>query len=262
MSVFVVDTAAGPVSVERHGEGPDLVMLHSLLTDRHVYDRVLDDLATHHRVTLVDLPGHGATPPSEPTIDAAADVIGALLSSGEFAPATTALLGNGLGAFIALGTAIRHGGSFAKLILAGCGATFPDAARPAFRAMADKVATGGMDAVVDQALGRIFSPAYAASHPEMLEERRTVLVAMNPEAFITACRALETFDYEKEVAGVATPALVVVGSEDGPTPPEMGKNLAAAMPDCSYVELPGVAHAPQLEDPAAFVGAIRPFLAA
>ena len=107
-----------------------------------------------------------------------------------------------------------------------------------------------------------FVVAYAADHPEMLEERRTVLLRTNPEAFMSACEALSTLDYEAEVGSVENPALLVVGSEDGPTPPAMGRHLADSMPNCTYRELPGIAHAPQLEDPVAFVSAIRPFLAA
>lgn len=258
----VIPTSAGQVSVVRHGSGPDLVMLHSLLSDKHIYDRVVSALETDFRITLVDLPGYGDTAAVEPTIDAAADVIGALLAEGGYDPATTTLLGNGLGAFIALGVAIRHGDRFNKLVLVGCGATFPDDARPAFIVMRDKVADGGMEAVVEQALGRIFSPDYAARHPEMLEERREVLLRTRPAAFMSACEALSTMDYEHAVREVANPTVLVVGSEDWPTPPDMGRQLSAAMPACSYVELPGIAHAPQLQDPAAFVDAVRPFLAA
>lgn len=256
----IVETDAGRVSVERFGAGPDLVMLHSLLTDRHVYDRIVPLLAVDHRVTLVDLPGFGESSPVAGTMDAAADLVGSLLSDGVYHPATTTLLGNGLGGFVALGTAIRHGDRFNKLILAGAGATFPDDARPAFATMRDKVAAGGMAAVVDQALGRIFSPAYADSHPDMIQERRDVLLATPPDAFMAACQALETLDYENAVAAVTNPTLLVVGSEDWPTPPAMGRQLADAMPNCRYVELAGIGHAPQLQDPEGFVAAIRPFL--
>ena len=41
----------------------DLVVLHSLLADRHAFDPVLPALAAKHRVTLINLPGfHGSQP--------------------------------------------------------------------------------------------------------------------------------------------------------------------------------------------------------
>ena len=260
MTSTVFETTVGPVSAVRTGEGHDIVMLHSLLTDKHVYDRIAARLEQRWRITSVDLPGYGQTVSAAPTIDAAADVVAAMLESGGYDPATTALLGNGFGAFVALATAIHHGDRFNKLILAGCGATFPDEARPAFLVMSGKVADGGMAAVVDQALGRIFSEDYAHQHPEMIEERRGVLLATKPAAFMAACEALSTLDYVDAVGAVDNPTLLVVGSEDWPTPPDMGRQLCAAMPNCSYVELPGIAHAPQLQDPEAFLAAIVPFL--
>ena len=39
------------------GEGPDLLLLHTLLAERTVFDRVLPALAAHHRLTVPNLPG-------------------------------------------------------------------------------------------------------------------------------------------------------------------------------------------------------------
>ncbi len=256
-----VATAAGPVSLEQTGDGPDLVLLHSLLTDRHVFDLILPALAEHRRVSLVDLPGFGDTPAVEPTIDAFADVVGGLLEAGGFDPATTALLGNGLGGFVAVGTAIRHGDKFDRLVLAGCGSSIPPEGKGAFRAMIERVAEGGMAAVVDQALHRIFTADYLEAHPEKAEERHRVLLQTDPAAFIAACRALHDLDYDHQVGAITNPTLLVVGSEDQATPPPLSRNLHAAISGSQYVELEGVAHAPQLQDPDRFVGVVESFLA-
>jgi 3-oxoadipate enol-lactonase len=55
----------GALKAVRTGQGRDLVVLHSLLADRHAFDPVLPRLAAKHRVTLFNLPRyHG----SEPTV--------------------------------------------------------------------------------------------------------------------------------------------------------------------------------------------------
>ncbi|MDW6065048.1 alpha/beta fold hydrolase [Streptomyces sp. FXJ1.4098] len=54
------------LSHETHGDGPGLVLLHGVGLDRHLWDRCLPRLAARHRVTLVDLRGHGASPPRQP----------------------------------------------------------------------------------------------------------------------------------------------------------------------------------------------------
>ena len=75
------------------------------------------------------------------------------------------------GAFVALGTAIHHGDVFDRLVLVGCGAGFPNAAKTAFENMAALVEAGGMESVIPVALRRIFTEDYLEAHPEMGEDR-------------------------------------------------------------------------------------------
>lgn len=260
MSWTTVDTSAGPVSVERVGSGPDLVALHSLLSDRHVFDPIVPALSESWTVHLVDLPGFGDTPRVEPGIERYADVVGALFEAQDLDPATTSVLGNGLGAFVALGTAVRFGDRFDRLVLAGCGAWFPEPAKDGFRTMIDRVSNGGMDAVLDVAVARIFTEDYLAAHPDVGEERRAVLRRTDPEAFTVACRSLIDLDLRDGASSIRNPTLVVTGSDDAATPPALGRDLADRIPAASYVELPGVAHAPQLQDPGGFLEVIAPFL--
>ena len=54
------------LDVETSGSGPDVVLLHSLLTDRSSFAELAGRLATERRVALVNLPGFGKSPPAEP----------------------------------------------------------------------------------------------------------------------------------------------------------------------------------------------------
>lgn len=260
MTVQAVGIPQGRVSFERVGAGPDLVVLHSLLTDRRAFEAVVPTLAQRYQVNLVDLPGFGESTPVEPALDAYADAIGAFLEAGEFDPSRTDLLGNGLGAFIGLGTAVRHGGSFDRLCLVGCGVRFPEPARDTFGTMARMVKEGGMEAVVDVAVRRIFPDAYLEAHPEVRAARREVLMNTDPDAFVTACLALERADYWKEAAAVANRTLVLVGSEDGATPPAMALELTDRLPGADLIEIDGVGHAPQMQAPERFLAAVEEFL--
>jgi pimeloyl-ACP methyl ester carboxylesterase len=47
----------------KRAAGPNLLLLHSLLTDMTVFDRVLPALAAQFRVTRVNLPGYGQSTP-------------------------------------------------------------------------------------------------------------------------------------------------------------------------------------------------------
>lgn len=260
MTHSTVETSLGSVSSEQVGQGPDLVILHSLLTDRRAFDPVVADLARSRTVHLVDLPGFGESSPVEGGIDSYADAIGAFLEASRFDPAATALMGNGLGAFIALGVAVRHGHLIERLCLVGGGLTFPEEARTTFGSMATRVDEGGMAAVVEVALRRIFPEAYLARHPQQAEERRRVLLGTDRFAFIAACRALQTVDYRSQASEVTVPTLVVVGSEDGATTPAMAEEIRGSVPRAELRVLDGLGHAPQLQDPEEFVRAISGFL--
>jgi pimeloyl-ACP methyl ester carboxylesterase len=52
----------------------------------------------------------------------------------------------------------------------------------------------------------------------------------------------------------------VVGSEDQATSPTMARELQAVLKNSRLIELDGIAHAPQLQDPARFLDAIDGFL--
>jgi 3-oxoadipate enol-lactonase len=255
-----VETTLGSVSYAEQGEGMPLLLLHSLLTDRRAFDRVVDDLPG--RVIAVDLPGFGASNMTAPSIEDYAALINASVPAICGEDGLVTVMGNGLGAFVGLGMAVADGSRLERLILVGCGATFPEDAKPAFTGMIDAVRNGGMPAVAGTALRRIFTGEYLTQHPEEAEERSRVLAETNPEAFMRACHALQQVDFRERVGGVTTPTRIVVGLDDQATPPEMARDLHELMPDSTLVTLPEVAHAPQIQTPAAFVESIKDYLEA
>lgn len=253
-----VTTEKGHVSYASSGEGPPLVILHSLLTDRQAFDRVVSGLPG--RVLALDLPGFGETDHAPGTIEAFADSVAAAVEEICRDDGPPVVVGNGLGAFVALALSIRHPDLVRRLVLVGCGATFPAEARPALQRMIELVESGGMAAVTPVALRRIFTEEFLDAHPEEAEERARVLAATNVDAFVNACRALHRLDLTDEVELVVTPTLIVVGEDDQATPPQMAIGLHELLPNSTLVTMPGVAHAPQLQDPGGFVAAIEQFL--
>src|SRR5258708_25985136 len=113
-----------PLDVAQIGKGRNLVLLHSLLSDRTAFDRIAPRLAAERRVWLVNLPGFGASVPVGPGLEQMADRIAEQLPklglSGE-----ADLLGNGLGGFISVELAVPHRGLFHPLALADTSAAIP-----------------------------------------------------------------------------------------------------------------------------------------
>ncbi len=250
----------GALTAVRTGTGRNLVVLHSLLADRHAFDPVLPALAASHRVTLFNLPGfHG----SQPTLLAAMDAYVAAIEDGfqEFNIANDAvLIGNGFGGTVALAFALAHPERIAKLVLSDAAAGFPPEGRKAFEVMAAKVAEGGLATIAEIAAKRVFSPAYLAAHPELIEERKRVLMAIDPKAFQAACKILQEADLTPLLHRLKVPTLVVCGEFDQATPPALNKAIADKVAGARYVELPGCGHCPPLEQPQQFLAAIKGFV--
>src|SRR5258708_7264301 len=183
----------GTLDVVQMGRGRNLVLLHSLLSDRTAYDRIAPRLAAERRIWLVNLPGFGSSTPAGPGLEDFADRIADQLPkmglSGE-----TDLLGNGFGGFVSAALAHRHGSLFDRLVLVDTGAAIPTEGKGAFAAIADRVERGGMAAVLATARQRMFPDDFLVSHPAIAEERRQSLPAIQPERFAPACRALARFD--------------------------------------------------------------------
>ena len=255
----IVETELGRVSVGTVGTGPDFVLLHSLLSNRNVFDRIVPLLSDRYTLHIVDLPGFGQTDMVAPSIDAYGSLIGAMMTEAGIS-ADAVLLGNGLGGFVALGTAVNCGDRFDKLIIAGAGPGFPEEGKGPFKGMAAAAGENGMAGVVDVAVRRIFTEDYLEANPDDLAERRDVLLRTDVTAFQNACEALWTLDYFDAVTGITNKTLLVVGSDDSATPPALVRQLDELMPNTTYVELPGVAHGPQLQDPEGFVTVLDNFL--
>lgn len=257
----LIDVDGSAVEYEQHGAGPDLLLLHSLLTEMTVFERVLPALARRHRVTLVNLPGFGRSAPRVlEAVSDYADHVARVMDALQL-PASTDVFGNGFGGFVALQLAIRHGRLFRRLIVADALAVFPEAARLPFRMMADKVKTGGMEAVLDAAIGRMFPPAFAAAHRDTIATRKAALAQVNAAGFARACFALAALDLTAQLKPITNPTLILCGTLDQTTPPALARALADGISGATYRDIADAGHCPMLEQPAALTDAIERFTA-
>ncbi len=260
MQLEQLSAGRGALTAVRTGGGPDLVLLHSLLADRLAFDPILPALAAKKRVTLFNLPGfHG----SQPAMLALMDAYVAIIEDGfdEFGIGKdSVLIGNGFGGTIALAFALAHPERISKLVVSDAAAGFPPEGREAFATMAEKVADGGLGSIAEIAAKRVFSPAYLAAHPEKIEERKQVLLQIDPKAFQAACRILQETDLVPLLHHLKVPTLVVCGEFDQATPPVLNRQIVEKVAGARYVELPGCGHCPPLEQPEQFLSAIKEFV--
>lgn len=98
---------AAPLAVQELGKGsPAIVLVHSIGGDRGDWSAVAPKLAERHRVLIVELPGHGQSPPPDgaPSVDGAAASLTRTLADRKVEHAI--LVGHSYGALVALQTAV------------------------------------------------------------------------------------------------------------------------------------------------------------
>jgi 3-oxoadipate enol-lactonase/4-carboxymuconolactone decarboxylase len=143
-------------------------------------------------------------------------------------------------------------------LIAAC--TSPHMDRAAWDARIAAVKAGGTAAIADAALGRFFSAAFSAAHPEIIAGFRAALTGMADAGYAGCGAAIRDMDLRPRLAGIAVPTLVVGGERDVSTPfPEHGQLIAEAVPGAS-VSLLDAPHLPQVETPSAFAAAVTGFL--
>ncbi|TMG94915.1 MAG: alpha/beta fold hydrolase [Betaproteobacteria bacterium] len=229
------------------GNGPDLLLLHSLLTEMSVFERVLPRLAEAHCVTCLNLPGFGASDPVElSSVGEHADHVVRVMDALSL-PSTVDVFGNGFGAFVALELAIRHGARMGRLMVADTAPAFPEPAKAPFRGMAEKVSATGIGAILDTAIGRMFPPAFQAAHPKVVAARKAALAPTNALCFARACLALAALDLRPQLARIRNPTLVMCGALDQTTTPALAREVASAIPGA-------------VEQPEALVSMIESFI--
>ena len=172
----------GVLDIVETGAGKPIVLLHSLLADRTIFDKIVPALGRQRRVIVPDLPGFGASSSAGATIEGIADRIAGLFDALDLGT-TADVLGNGFGGFVASTLAIRHGAQFDRLVLADTGVGFSPEGKQSFYAMAERVRQSGMEAIVDVALKRLFPEDFIAVNPDIMAERRNALVEDQPGIF-------------------------------------------------------------------------------
>ena len=248
------------VEYRQDGEGSDLLLLHSLLTEMSVFDRVVPLLARKHCVTRVNLPGFGASAPvALNTVAEYADHAARALDALSLPPSVD-VFGNGFGAFVALELAIRHGARVGRLMVADTAPGFPEAAKAPFRRMAEKVCASGLDAVLDTAIGRMFPAVFQVAHPEVVMARKAALAPADAACFARACLALAALDLRPRLANIGNPTLVMCGALDQTTQPALAREVASAIPGAVYSDIEGSGHCPMLEQPEALVSKMESFI--
>jgi pimeloyl-[acyl-carrier protein] methyl ester esterase len=250
------------IHAERHGHGPELVLVHGWGLHGGIWADLAARLAADYCVINLDLPGHGRSPAGEFTLDALTDAIAALLAG----PALW--LGWSLGGLIAINAALRHPANVSKLVLAGSTPRFVQAADWPHAMAAGVFAEFGASLACDYRGTLLRFLSLQASGDEqartLLKRLRSDLLAHGepqPQALAAGLDVLAHTDLRARLAAIRAPTLVMHGALDRLVPPAAGEYLAAQIRGAQFVRFDGAGHAPFLSQPQRFEQTLRGFLA-
>lgn len=240
------------------GQGASIVLLHPIGLDHRSWEYAADHLPGRYRQLAVDLRGHGRSDiPTSPFAldDLASDVAELLGALG----APSIVVGASMGGMVAQLVAIGRPDLVSALVLADTAASFTAATRAVLRERARTVASRGMGAIIDETLRRWFSRDFAGRRPDVVRVVRTWLMASDPTIHAWSWSAIAELDTEATLARLRVPALVITGSADVSTPPEIGRVLAERA-GAAYAEIDGAGHMSHIERPEEFGRLVTDFL--
>lgn len=256
---------AGGLAYHSFGTGQPLLLIHGLTSSRAAFQRVAEDLASDYRVILVDLPGHGDSPPlvrGEPlTPRAQAHAIGEFLDALNLS--AVHVVGNSMGGWVALELA-ADGRALSVVGLCPAGLWYPIMSRS--RAIELNRRLARLTWKASEALMYV-PPVREAVFASVLERPYRVDIA-TAQATLSAQRAARGYheahdgllhgSFERADRIPSDVAVTVAfGDNDRLLPKQTCQLPHLAPAHARWVVLPRVGHAPMWEDPEATIDLIR-----
>lgn len=248
--------------VKVEGQGDPLVMLHGWGMHGDMWGSAAESLAQHFRLLLVDLPGHGASPPpAEFTLDSVVERLVAQFDE------PVSVCGWSLGGQIAMHWAVQMPEQIKSLVLVSSTPCFAERDDWKFAMPLGTLNQFSADLENDHAatLRRFLSLQVRGSvgERELLATLRASLssqAAPDPVALRGGLQILRDADLRAVLPEIKQPALIIAGERDKLTPPQASYLMAEALPDARVVEIKGAAHAPFLSHDKEFVRHVLDFM--
>lgn len=237
-----------------------LILIHGFPFNLEMWRPQLDALNGKARLIAYDLRGHGQSQcgdgqsPLEFFVD---DLLGLMDHLGI---AKAALCGLSMGGYIALRAVERSPERVSALILADTRSEADGNPAKIKRAAAMKtLKTSGVSTYADESIKGLLRPN---SKPEFIERVKALIGSNTPLGIGEGLLALAgRTDTTASLSAIAVPALVLVGAQDGLTPPADALALSNRIPGAQLEIIPDAGHVSNLENPQAFNKSLIAFLA-
>jgi len=260
--LHTIEGPRGPVAYERWGEGPPLLLLAGLGSRARLWGELPGLLSERFTVLAPDNRGVGGSRDGEQfTLEGSADDAALVVTDAGFRSA--GVIGVSMGGLIACQLAVRHAEVVQRLVVASCGARLtPSHLRVlrffelAFTRLAPVEAAQALMAFA-------FASTFADRYPGFVDQAAR-LWTLDPDDLPGALQQFahlkEGWDLRPQLAGIACPTLALAGELDPIAAAAATRELAAAIPEARYREVPGAAHSVLAEGGSALLNEVVEFL--
>ncbi|MET7906344.1 alpha/beta hydrolase [Streptomyces sp. NPDC005355] len=229
---------------------PVVVLAHGWGGSRRIWSPVTDRLLrSGFPVVAYDLRGHGASTvgTSEVTAEAMKADLAAVVHHAGGAPIVVGHSGGGFAA-LALAAAPEPEARPVGLVLVASAAHDQDTPEKEARMMEAPLFSWALrrPSLGRALLGQMTGTSLA---PRLREVNRQVFATTTPQVRAACFRTSRGMDLRAALANVRLPAAVLAGEADRVVRPELGRELASALPDSVFISIPRAGHVLPLEDP-------------
>ena len=233
------------------GSGPALVLLHGWGMNAAVWEPLLPGLARQCHLTIIELPGHGA---SEVAVNADLDDWARQCLA--VAPPSAHWLGWSLGGQVAIQAALGSPQRVSGLSLLAATPCFVqaddwDCAMPlkTFHAFADALGADA-NATLLRFLGlQVKGADHARETLKLLRAEIAQRPTVTVEGLQQGLDLLLNNDLRAELSALTCPTHWLFGTRDTLVPPAMAERLVDYLPSAQYEAISGAGHAPFLSHP-------------
>ncbi len=264
-AIGFVNTSQGRVAYATVGSGPPLLcdtgwVSHLEFSWREAaYRDFFEALAAGHTVIRYDKPGTGLSDRARSRYDIEPEVEAVTAVVDHLDLARLSLFGASQGGPVVAAYASRNPGRVKRVVLYGtfaCGAELAaDALKSSLVALVKSNWGLGSELLAD-----LFLPGCDSAAKEWFSEAQQASATAQMAADLLAANYL--IDVRAELSAITAPTMVIHREKDRVIPFGAGRELAAMIPDATFVPLGGRAHLPYYGDANAVLQAIAHFLPA
>lgn len=227
----------GRLVVFRGGQGRTVVLLHGVNDQAGGWAHVAKPLAAHYRVVVPDLPGHGESEPREGALTVS-DLLSGLDAVLASEPAPAVLVGNSMGGWLALLTALQHPERVARVVLVNGAAVTGQTTVKMLPADRDEAR---------RTMAALLAPG-APRTPDFVLDDVVRRAPTSPLARLVAT-SFKDHALDGRLREITLPVSLIWGAEDRLLPPAYAQELARGLPNAALDLLPSCGHMPQRECP-------------